>query len=86
MSSNFPSVGVEIPCASHASDVPLRVDVLGIVLLDFKGGWKDSKLTVFPPQRAVYQLQAPVDLAPVGAPSQVGAQLQQLPLTVSHNP
>ncbi|MGK3988478.1 hypothetical protein WME99_35875 [Sorangium sp. So ce136] len=40
----------------------------------------------FPPQGAVYQHQAPVDLAPVGAPSQVVAQLQQLPLTVSHNP
>jgi hypothetical protein len=46
----------------------------------------NSNLTVFPPQGAVYQLQAPVDLAPVGAPNQVVAQLLKFPVTVSHNP
>jgi hypothetical protein len=46
----------------------------------------NSNLTVFPPQGAVYQLQQPVDLAPVGAPNQVVAQLLQFPVTVSHNP
>jgi hypothetical protein len=45
-----------------------------------------SNLTVFPPQGSVYQLQEPVDLAPVGAPSQVVAQLLQFPVTVTHNP
>lgn len=45
-----------------------------------------DNLTVFPPQGHVYQLQAPVDLAPVGAPSQVVAQLLQFPSTMSHNP
>ncbi|HEX3758352.1 MAG TPA: hypothetical protein VHW23_06580 [Kofleriaceae bacterium] len=46
----------------------------------------NDSLTVFPPQGAVYQLQQPVDLAPVGAPGQVIATLQQFPVTVSHNP
>jgi len=46
----------------------------------------NDNLTVFPPQGSVYQLQQPVDLAPVGAPSQVVAQLLQFPVTVSHNP
>ena len=177
MAGGLPAIGLEIPCACHASDVPLRVDVLGVVRLDFKGGIKvrveamlsgglggvklkvighevsadspvlgkvtisqadidttplslleiiktlpptfrqtmyldftvtiekppgggpplvlantktatllNNNLTVFPPQGAVYQLQAPVDLAPVGAPNQVVAQLQQFPVTVSHNP
>jgi hypothetical protein len=44
------------------------------------------RLTNFPPQGDVYQLQEPVDLAPVGHPDQVVAQLQQFPVTVSHNP
>ena len=46
----------------------------------------NGKLSVFPPQGAVYQLQQPVDLAPVGSPNQVVARLMQFPLTVSHNP
>jgi hypothetical protein len=46
----------------------------------------NDRLTVFPPQGSVYQLQMPVDLAPVGAPGQVVAQLLQLPTTMSHNP
>ncbi len=46
----------------------------------------NDSLTVFPPQGSVYQLQQPVDLAPVGAPNQVVAQLLQFPVTVSHNP
>ncbi|HEX4962176.1 MAG TPA: hypothetical protein VF173_15175 [Thermoanaerobaculia bacterium] len=46
----------------------------------------NDKLTVFPPQGSVYQLQQPIDLAPVGAPGQVIAQLLQFPVTVSHNP
>jgi hypothetical protein len=35
---------------------------------------------------AVYQLQQPIDLAPVGNPSQVVGQLQQFPVTVTHSP
>jgi hypothetical protein len=46
----------------------------------------NDKLTVFPPQGAVYQLQQPVDLAPVGTPAQVVATLLQFPVTVSHFP
>ena len=46
----------------------------------------NDKLMQFPPQGAVYQLQEPVDLAPVVAPDQVVAQLQQFPATVTHNP
>lgn len=45
-----------------------------------------NNLTRFPPQGDVYQLQAPVELAPVGAPDQVVAQLQQFPVTCTHNP
>jgi hypothetical protein len=173
----LPSIGLEIPISAYGTDIPLRVDVLGIVRLDFKGGIKDrveanissglggvklkvlgfemsadspvlgtvtmswadndvtplslleviktlpptyrhtryldftltiekppgggpplvlsntktavvlnNNLTVYPPQGAVYQLQAPVDLAPIGAPDQVVAQLQQFPTTWSHNP
>ena len=172
-----PPIGLEIPCSCHASSVPLQVNVLGLVTLDFKGGIRvrveanlagglggvrlkvighevsadspvlgkvtisqadidttplsllevlgnlppkfrqtmyldftvtvekppgggpplvlsntktaaliNNNLTVFPPQGSVYQLQQPVDLAPVGAPNQVVAQLQQFPVTVSHNP
>ncbi|WP_437626807.1 hypothetical protein [Sorangium sp. So ce1151] len=177
MQELLPSIGLEISCSSHALNVPLMVDVLGLVTLDFKGGWRvrvesriteglggvklkvigiewaadspvlgrvtisqadtdatplsvlkviqnvgprysndmfldftvtierppgggpplvlantktatllNDRLCVFPPQGAVYQLQQPVDLAPVGAPNQVVAQLLQFPLTVSHNP
>ncbi|WP_433933494.1 hypothetical protein AB3662_04035 [Sorangium cellulosum] len=43
-------------------------------------------LTAYPPQGDVYQLQGPVDLAPVGAPNQVVGALLQFPLTVTHNP
>lgn len=172
----LPAIGVEIPCSCHAADTPLRVDVLGVLRLDFKGGIRvrveanireglggvrlkvighevsaDSEvlgrvtisqadidttplslveiignspvfrqtmfldftvtvekppgggpplmlsntktatlvsgtLSTFPPQGDVYQLQEPVDLAPVGSPNQVMAQLQQFPVTVSHNP
>ena len=173
----LPPIGLEIPCSCYAVNVPLQVNVLGIVTLDFKGGIRvrveanlasglggvrlkvighevsadspvlgkvtisqadldttplsllevtstlpptfrqtmfldftvtveqppgggpplvlsntktatllNDKLTVFPPQGSVYQLQQPVDLAPVGAPSQVVAQLLQFPVTVSHNP
>ncbi|WP_438022202.1 hypothetical protein [Sorangium sp. So ce233] len=173
----LPSIGLEIPCSSYAVNVPLRVNVLGIITLDFKGGWKvrvenrlteglggvklkvignewsadspvlgkvtisqadievtplslleiistqppkyrntmfldftvtfekppgggpplvlsntktarliNNSLSQYPPQGNVYQLQEPVDLAPVGAPDQVVAQLLQFPLTVTHNP
>ncbi len=47
---------------------------------------RGSNLTTFPPQGDVYHLQEPVDLAPVGSPTAVVAQLQQFPVTVSHNP
>jgi hypothetical protein len=46
----------------------------------------NDNLTVFPPQGSVYQLQQPVDLAPIGNPGTVVATLQQFPVTVSHNP
>jgi hypothetical protein len=46
----------------------------------------NDNLAVYPPQGSVYQLQEPVDLAPVGAPSRVVAQLLQFPSTWSHNP
>jgi hypothetical protein len=46
----------------------------------------NDNLTVFPPQGSVYQLQQPIDFAPVGAPNQPIATLQQFPVTVSHNP
>lgn len=177
MTGMLPPIGLEIPCSCYAVNVPLQVNVLGLVTLDFKGGIKvrieanlagglggvklkvighevsadspvlgkvtisqadidvtplsllelvrnlpptfkqtmfldfkvtvekppgggpplvlsntrtaqlvNDKLTVFPPQGAVYQLQQPVDLAPVGNPTQVVATLQQFPVTVSHNP
>lgn len=173
----LPPIGLEIPCSMYAVNVPLKVDVLGVLTLDFKGGIKvrveanlgaglggvklkvigfemraespvlgmvtmsqadidvtplsllevighmppsfkqtmlldvnftiekppgggppmvlsntktaqlmNDRLTVFPPQGAVYQLQQPVDLAPVGNPGTVVAQLLQFPVTVSHNP
>src|SRR5262245_57587085 len=172
-----PPIGLEIPCSCYAVNVPLQVNVLGLVTLDFKGGIRvrveanlagglggvrlkvighevsadspvlgkvtisqadidttplsllevvsnmpprfkqtmlldftvtiekppgggpplvlsntktaqlmNDSLTVFPPQGSVYQLQQPVDLAPVGAPGNVIAQLLQFPVTVSHNP
>jgi hypothetical protein len=175
--SVLPSIGLEIPCSCYAMNVPLQVDVLGLVTLDFKGGitvrvegnlsqglggvrlriigheveadspefgrvtisqsdidvtplslleviktlpptfrqtmvldftvtiekppgggepWVlsntkpaeliNDNLTRFPPQGDVYQLKNPVQLAPVGAPDQVVAQLQQFPVTVTHNP
>ncbi len=177
MNSDLPPIGREIPCSSHASETPLRVNVLGLVTLDFKGGWKvrveenissglggvrlrvignewsaysdvlgqvtisqadvdttplsllelinnsppvfrntmfldwtvsvekppgggppavwantkpatllNNNLNSFPPRGEVFQLQQPVDLAPVGDPNQVVAQLQQFWLTVVHNP
>lgn len=46
----------------------------------------NNELPTFPPQGNVYQLQQPVELAPVGAPTQVIARLQQMPTTVTHNP
>ncbi|MFF1546578.1 hypothetical protein [Streptomyces sp. NPDC058291] len=46
----------------------------------------NDRLTVFPPQGAVYQLQQPVDFAPVGDPGTVVAQLMAFPMTMSHNP
>jgi len=173
----LPPIGLEIPCSCYAVNVPLQVNVLGVLTLDFKGGIRvrveanlgaglggvklkvighevsadspvlgkvtisqadidvtplsllevvgnlppkfkqtmfldftvtvekppgggppmqlsntktatlvNDSLTVFPPQGSVYQLQQPVDLAPVGAPGQVVAQLLQFPVTVSHNP
>ena len=177
MSVNLPPIGLEIPMSMYAVNVPLKVDVLGVITLDFKGGRKmrvesvlktglggvglkvigfeisadspvlgkvtlsqadvdttplsllevvsdnppvlretlfldfnvtiekppgggpplvlsntktaqmlNARLSVWPPQGNVYQLIQPVDLAPVGAPSQVVAQLLQLPATTSHNP
>ena len=172
----LPPIGLEIPMFCYGVNVPLQVDGLGLVSLDFKGGIKvqvvknissglggvqlevigfevnadspvlgtvtmsqadldtaqqsklealsdrppvfrstfcfdytltiekppgggtpmtlasaktatliNNNLTVFPPQGAVYQLQQPVDLAPVGQSSPVVATLQQFPVTISHN-
>lgn len=173
----LPPIGLEIPCSCYAVNVPLKVNVLGLVTLDFFGGIKirveanipdglggvklkvigfemsadspvlgtvtisqadvdstplslleltnklpptfrqtlflDFTVTIekppgggspwllsntqtavlyydnlreFPPQGSVFQLKQPVDLAPVGAPTHVVAQLLQYPTTVSHNP
>src|SRR5262249_26229696 len=46
----------------------------------------NDNLTTFPPQGSVYQLQQPVDFAPVGVPNQTIATLLQFPVTMSHNP
>ncbi len=46
----------------------------------------NDRLTCFPPQGAVYQLKEPVDFAPADKPDQVVTQLQQFPITRSHNP
>ena len=174
---SLPSIGSEFPCSGYAINVPLQLDVLGIITLDFKGGITvrgeenlreglggvrlrvisaevsadspvlgrvtisqadtevtplsllqvtsnlqrtfrntiyldltvtidnppgggpplvlsnprtaellNDSLTVFPPQGQVYQLQEPVDLAPVGVPDNVIAQLLLFPVTVTHNP
>ncbi|MFJ6838496.1 hypothetical protein [Streptomyces sp. NPDC091209] len=45
-----------------------------------------DQLTDFPPQGGKYQLQQPVDFAPVGAPHQVVLSLQQLAATVTYSP
>ena len=174
----LPQVGQEVPCSSYAVNVPLQVNVLGLITLDFKGGIKfrveetipggmggvkmkiigeeysaDSpilgkvtlaradvdttplsllevasnmppvlrhtlfhdftltiekppgggsgplvlsntrtmttqcdRLTTFPPQGDVYQLQQPVRLRPARRPGQVVAQLLQFPMTRSYNP
>ncbi|MFI5681590.1 hypothetical protein [Streptomyces cellulosae] len=177
LSGVLPPIGLEIPCSSYAVDVPLQINVLGLIPLDFKGGIKfrveetvpggqggvkmriigeeysaDSpvlgkvtlsqayvdttplsllevtstmppvlrhtlfhdftltiekppagdgpavlsnprtmttlcdRLTVFPPQGSIYQLQQPVDFAPLDNPGQVVAQLLPFPMTRSHNP
>ncbi|MEV1027104.1 hypothetical protein [Streptomyces sp. NPDC050264] len=169
-------IGQEIPCSGFAVNVPLQINVLGLITLDFRGGVRyrveanpsggldgvklkiigeeysadspilgkvtlsqsdsDSTplslleatsknpekyrntvfhdftltiekppgggkpmtltntktmttlgetLTTFPPQGTVYQLQQPVDFAPVDSPDQVVAQLLQLPMTMSGN-
>lgn len=173
----LPPVGLEIPCSMYATNVPLLVNVLGVVTLDFKGGVRyrveanlaaglggvrlkiigfemsadspvlgkvtlsqadidttplsllevisimppkfrsttfldltltvekapgggppltlanaktmallNDNLSTFPPQGSVFQLQQPVDFAPVGTPNQPIATLQQFPVTMSHNP
>ncbi|WNG53387.1 hypothetical protein F0U59_00270 [Archangium gephyra] len=173
----LPPIGLEIPSSCYAVNIPLKLDVLGVVTLDFKGGIRErveanlggglggvklkvigfevsadspvlgkvtmaqadvdttplslleltsnlppafrqtkfldytltiekppgggpplvlsntktvklmnDKLHAFPPQGNVYQLQEPVDFAPVGAPNKVVAQLLAFPSTWSHNP
>ncbi|MFE9454541.1 hypothetical protein [Streptomyces sp. NPDC006739] len=34
----LPPIGMEIPCSSHAAAVPLKIDAIGMVQLDLKGG------------------------------------------------
>lgn len=36
----LPPIELEIPCSCYAVNVPFKVDVLGIITLDFKGGIK----------------------------------------------
>lgn len=177
LSGVLPPIGLEIPCSSYAVNVPLQINVLGLVTLDIKGGIRfrveetipggqggvkmriigeeysaDSpvlgkvtlsqadvdttplsvlevtstmppvlrhtlfhdftltiekppggggpallsntrtmttlcdRLTVFPPQGSIYQVQQPVDFAPLDNPGQVVAQLLPFPMTRSHNP
>jgi hypothetical protein len=38
VSPYLPPIGLEIPCSCYASSVPLQVNVLGLVTLDFRGG------------------------------------------------
>lgn len=53
----LPSIGQEIPVACHASDTPLRVDALGLVTVDIKGGFR---------ARVEQEVQAGVKLKVVG--------------------
>ncbi|WP_437516533.1 hypothetical protein [Sorangium sp. So ce1099] len=39
LNQGLPPIGREIPCSSYAVNVPFEVNVLGILRLDFKGGW-----------------------------------------------
>ncbi|UBU08490.1 hypothetical protein [Nonomuraea gerenzanensis] len=34
----LPPTGVDIPCSMYAADVPLKLNILGALTLDFKGG------------------------------------------------
>ncbi|MGW7296686.1 hypothetical protein [Streptomyces sp. NPDC054829] len=45
-----------------------------------------NTLKVFPPQGDIYQLQQPADFALVTNPTEVVAQLQQLPMARTHTP
>jgi hypothetical protein len=38
VSPYLPPIGLEIPCSMYAVNVPLSVDVLGVLTLDFRGG------------------------------------------------
>src|SRR5690348_16835381 len=40
LDSLLPPIGLEIPCSMYAANVPLQVNVLGVIQLDFKGGIK----------------------------------------------
>lgn len=40
ISAYLPPIGLEIRCISYAFNVPLRVVALGIITLDFRGGWR----------------------------------------------
>jgi hypothetical protein len=44
----------------------------------------DDQLAMFPPRGSVHYLQQPIDLAPVGEPAQIIAQLVELPIAVLH--
>ncbi|AUX42385.1 uncharacterized protein SOCE26_038160 [Sorangium cellulosum] len=46
----------------------------------------NDRLTVYPPQGSVYQLQEPIDLAHLNARDTIVGQIHKLPMTVSHNP
>lgn len=47
---------------------------------------QNNRLTAFPPQDALYQLQEPVSLAPVSVPGHGIARLTRLPVTLSRLP
>ncbi|MGA5065532.1 hypothetical protein ACPB9E_17515 [Streptomyces exfoliatus] len=38
MTGGLPPIGVDIPCSMYAADVPLELNILGTLTLDFKGG------------------------------------------------
>ncbi|MEU5583007.1 hypothetical protein ABZ791_36035 [Streptomyces huasconensis] len=38
-------IGVDIPCSMYGANVPLKIDLLGVLTLDFKGGFNTTVRT-----------------------------------------